>query len=282
MKKYPFAVGLALAGLSIAVAPVRAQSPAPAAAEPSTLEQSPAPTTDENAAPKANGYTIMVKAHVNEKGQTESLDVDPSDDPSAQGILTRMAITMVARAKLPVREKDGHPIKYAVVVPYFFPVKDDEGPASEEQPKPTGIDATFRKIIYPAEEGARNEAGGVIVELVIDTTGAISRLTTLRASSPVFEKAVRDAVQNWKFHPAMKDGKPVETHWRLGVVFETATKVPDLQWFLTPRPRYGSVVCFYEPPAPPAAASQTPAAQTPAAAPTGPAAPTVQVPTPGK
>ena len=50
-----------------------------------------------------------------------------------------------------------------------------------------------------------------VVGLTIDTTGKVRNFKIVRSSSPCISKAIADAVQQWTFCPAERDGQPVET-----------------------------------------------------------------------
>ncbi len=277
MKKFPLAVGLALAGLSIVAGPALAQNPPPAQAPAAAQAPAPAPvaplSAEADKSDIANGYNVKVEVKVNEKGEIDSYGRVETDDPSSGEVLTKMAIVMAAKVKMPVREKNGHPIRYTAILPFHFPIEGDEGLASQNQAVPVGRGDSYVKPLYPPDLAEQDVVGGVIFEMVIDTQGNITRLTTLSASHPQFEAAARKAVEHWKYHPALKDGKAVETRWRISVAFETADKMADMKWRVPPRPTLGASFCYFD---------NSPARATPAAAPAGtltPAAPAAQAPT---
>ena len=60
-------------------------------------------------APEKNGYTVVVEMRVNAEGKIESATVVDSEDVSAGGVLTKMAVAMALRMKVPPRQKDGKP-----------------------------------------------------------------------------------------------------------------------------------------------------------------------------
>ena len=157
----------------------------------------------------------------------------------------------------------------------FPPIEGDEGAEADKAPKPHPK-LGGHKPVYPRELIEQNVAGGVILELVVDAAGKITRLTTLRASHQEFAQAATVAINGWEFAPAMKDGKPVESRCRIAVVFETKTKMADLQWRIPPRPSLGTFVIGFDDmdhppaptPAPAAPQSGAPALSLPPAQPT--------------
>lgn len=62
---------------------------------------------------------------------------------------------------------------------------------------------------YPKGAAALGLEATVIVEVVIDTTGIISKVTPLRPAGRGFDEAAIACVNKWRFHPAQKDGQPV-------------------------------------------------------------------------
>jgi len=222
----------------------------------------------ENPAPAKHGYTVNVNIKVNEKGETESITLADSEDTSTGGILSKMAIAMAAKATMPVRQKDGHPIKYAARVPYFFPIEGDEGAEANLAPRPRVKTAV--EPAYPLAAANAGEVGGAILELIIDTQGKIAKLTTLRASRADFEEAAVQAAKQWTFVPAEKDGKPVESRWRMALVFETPEKITDIRYRIAPRPSLGSFIKFHD--------NRPLPAPAPAAPPAAPAVPATSEP----
>ena len=78
----------------------------------------------------------------------------------------------------------------------------------------------IRKVppVYPAEALAARVEGIVIIEAVIDVTGAVKEMKVLRAQ-PLLEAAAVDAVRQWQFTPTLLNGVPVEVIMTLTVNF---------------------------------------------------------------
>jgi TonB family protein len=62
---------------------------------------------------------------------------------------------------------------------------------------------------YPKTERKARHEGTVTLKLVVSTDGVPLRITISQTLSPDFDNAAIDALKQWKFSPAMKDGKPV-------------------------------------------------------------------------
>ena len=65
------------------------------------------------------------------------------------------------------------------------------------------------KPIYPADAMAQKVSGIVIMEVVIDKTGAVRDAKVLR-SVPLLDQAALDAVKQWRYTPTLLNGTPVE------------------------------------------------------------------------
>ncbi len=63
---------------------------------------------------------------------------------------------------------------------------------------------------YPESLKREGVSGVVAVVIVIDEKGNIVASSIAKASNPDFEKPALEAVKNWKFKPAKKDGVPVK------------------------------------------------------------------------
>jgi protein TonB len=62
--------------------------------------------------------------------------------------------------------------------------------------------------------------GTVIVEAIIDQQGNVTNVRVLKGQPMGLDKAAVDAVQRWKFKPAMLAGRPVKVYYVLTVNFQ--------------------------------------------------------------
>jgi periplasmic protein TonB len=89
------------------------------------------------------------------------------------------------------------------------PVMDwDQAPRLIKQVKP----------IYPQDAFVKKIEGTVVLEALIDVTGAVSR-TRVVQSVPALDAAALQTVHQWRFSPAMKHGRAVATLVRIPVSF---------------------------------------------------------------
>jgi len=222
-----------------------------------------------------NGYTVMVEMKMSEKGEPEEVSVAKSEDTSPGQVLDKMALAMAAKTKVPPHIKDGVPAKFIVKAPFFFPIEGDEGPEANKLPMPHPKKESVIMPVYPATLRDGGVVGGAVLELEVDATGAITRLSTLRASHPEFQASAEEAVKKWVFAPAVQEGKPVASRTRLAVVYENSEKMADLKYRIPPRPALGAFLVIKpdHPIADQPAGTSAPAPEAPAASPTTPPEP---------
>jgi protein TonB len=78
--------------------------------------------------------------------------------------------------------------------------KVDENPVPVKTPPPK----------YPDSMKREGTSGVVAIVIVIDEKGGIDNASVSKSSHPDFEKPALEAVRNWKFKPAKKDGVAVK------------------------------------------------------------------------
>ena len=203
-----------------------------------SLGLAPALSAADAPAKPSSGYTVTLDIQMDEKGLPETAKIVSSDDPSLEGLLVKAAFRKAQDVKLPPRLKDGKAVKFTARAPFFFPVEGDEGPEDPAVIKPKIAHAI--QPVYPPEAAAKGEVGAVVLEAMIGAEGKVSNLKVLRGSGPVFEKAVTDAVAQWTFIPAMQNGSPIASRWRMTLCFETDVLAADWTWHIAPRPSIGN------------------------------------------
>ena len=65
---------------------------------------------------------------------------------------------------------------------------------------------------YPVEAARRGQQGTVVLRIYIAASGDVSRVEIERSSgSSILDTAARDRIVTWHFHPATRDGRPVDS-----------------------------------------------------------------------
>jgi TonB family protein len=97
-------------------------------------------------------------------------------------------------------------------------------PSAPAAPLAVGGDVKQAKLInsvspvYPAMAKNQHISGNVLVDALIDANGKVTTMKVV--SGPVLlHQAAMDALKQWKYHPAMLDGKPVPMHLSVTLQF---------------------------------------------------------------
>ena len=87
---------------------------------------------------------------------------------------------------------------------------------------PTRRPVVYRVVrpIYPESLRFTANEGEVLVDFVVDSTGRVTKAKVLRGSHPLFGVRALEAVQQWRFHPGRKEGRLVNTHMQVPVIFQ--------------------------------------------------------------
>jgi TonB family protein len=118
-------------------------------------------------------------------------------------------------------QKDGKPALVRVSVPVSFqrPAFQPGQPvdAWDMQSLPSVIEQ--KAPVFPADLKQRGVTGMVDVGFIVDERGMVARTYVLYSTERGFETPALEAVKNWKFKPAMRDGKPVAVRMAVPINF---------------------------------------------------------------
>jgi TonB family protein len=73
--------------------------------------------------------------------------------------------------------------------------------------------------LYPDEAKTRHISGNVVLEAVIDKTGIVRDVKVVKGLPFGLSESAMDALRQWKFQPATKEGEPVEVKCNMTFAF---------------------------------------------------------------
>jgi protein TonB len=73
--------------------------------------------------------------------------------------------------------------------------------------------------LYPEEARSAGEEGSVVMEVLVERTGEVAGVKVVKGSPP-FDEAASEAVKQWRFRPAMQDGRAVKVLATITVTFK--------------------------------------------------------------
>ena len=100
-------------------------------------------------------------------------------------------------------------------------------PAAPNLPSPVGGNLKPAKLIssvapvYPSRAKTQHVSGDVRVDALIDTTGRVTTMKVVSGPTPL-QQAAMDALRQWKYQPAILDGKAVPAHLTVTLQFRLA------------------------------------------------------------
>jgi len=83
--------------------------------------------------------------------------------------------------------------------------------------EPVVIEKTLPK--YPQEEREAGVTGAVVADLVIDEIGTVRDVLIKESPSDGLSSAAIEAIERWRFSPALMDGKPVAVRYIVTLAF---------------------------------------------------------------
>jgi TonB family protein len=106
-------------------------------------------------------------------------------------------------------------------------------PAATTAPTPIRISAGVmagRRIsgdmpVYPADAGAGQVQGAVVLQALISSQGRVENLRVI-TGPPMLQSAAIDAVRTWIYKPYLLNGEPVAVQTQINVIFSLASDLP--------------------------------------------------------
>jgi protein TonB len=83
-----------------------------------------------------------------------------------------------------------------------------------------GIKGLQSKIVYPEIARRVGVEGKVIVQAIVDETGKVVSVNTIKGIGSGCDEVAMDAVRNSKFTPGKQRGKTVKTQVTIPIVFK--------------------------------------------------------------
>ena len=78
--------------------------------------------------------------------------------------------------------------------------------------------------VYPSDLRSEGLTGTVHLQFVVNTAGRPERIQVVSAADPAFAQAAVQALSQWRFKPALRDGKPIATRMAFPMVFTLQAK----------------------------------------------------------
>lgn len=169
---------------------------------------------DKKDLPAVGNASLVIWATLNldEKGQLQNyVFEDPAYErlrPQVGGSLHLWRFAPARRAGQPVAA--GLKVPLVVTQPYVLVNTPGVPPKILSRQRP----------VYPRAMINSGMRGEVLLEFVVDKTGAIKNPVVLQSNNPCFNEAAIEALSKWKFEPGRMGGEPLNTRLQLPMIFE--------------------------------------------------------------
>lgn len=80
-------------------------------------------------------------------------------------------------------------------------------------PEPNDVDSSYARMgrpAYPEQAIANKESGTVLLRVLVGADGLPKQVEIERSVSALIDQSAVEAVKQWAFNPAQRQGKPVE------------------------------------------------------------------------
>jgi len=186
---------------------------------------------------------VYVKVHIGTTGDVTSAIADRFE-PDAAATLADAATGGVRTWRFKPAERDGKPVASDEIIPVVFALHPDavrktsggtldairvsppDEPRAATADRPPTEDVTFRDMHppkYPEEAVKNKQSAELMFKVLVDERGAPQSVDIERSDPPaaekIFARASIDAIMQWRFNPAIKDGKPHDGYVLVPITF---------------------------------------------------------------
>jgi TonB family protein len=124
-------------------------------------------------------------------------------------------------------QRDGRPVEFPIRINVEFSLKNAElnesianDMATRIGPGVTPPQVVYRSDpVYPADAQSAKPGGAVVLDTVIPENGVPRVIRVIRSLNWQFDETAINALKQWRFSPAMKDGNPVKVRMNVAVEF---------------------------------------------------------------
>jgi TonB family protein len=182
---------------------------------------------------------VWLRLDISETGDVEGIEV-----LSGNSILAEAAVKAAKTWKFKPYIRNGQPVKVSHKFPFDFAfrqnVKDTSNPTKESRvegnPANVGVSGDSNAVqvpegvaqglllhrvqpVYPDDARRNHIQGTVLLRATIDKSGRISKVEPISGPKELTAAAI-GAVEQWRYHPYMLQGAPIDVQTEITVKFE--------------------------------------------------------------
>jgi len=178
-----------------------------------------------NSGPNTNGSQFFITEQAYASLNQHYTIFGQCDEPSVNVVKT------IARVQTNGQDKPVVPVllNKVTIIPENAPPPPQPGAGDSSVPEPpkhvnissgaaVGLLESRSAPHYPSEAKRKRISGRVVLEAIIGTDGTVQNLKVVSGPDELQQAAV-DAVRSWHYRPYLVNGKPVEVHTTVNVIF---------------------------------------------------------------
>jgi TonB family protein len=161
---------------------------------------------------------VVLEATIDAEGNVSQVKVLKGEHES----LNKAAAEAVKQWKYEPAALKGKPMPVNFTVTVMFSLKDNEAETRKPAERSEHQGPKLVKKVNPTyPEEARKEGieGTVILEATIDTDGNVAEVKVLRGGHESLNKAAAEAIKQWKYEPAIIEGKAMPVNITVTIKF---------------------------------------------------------------
>ena len=172
---------------------------------------------------------VVIRFVVDSEGNAQEPDVVEAEP---EGVFDETALATIIKYKFKPAVKNGKNVDCIVRMPIKFELGEFDMEAYSTIYKLDEIDQPPKPVYllppkYPEKAHAEGISGKVVLQFVVAPDGwACDPQVVSAEPEGVFEEAALDALAEYRFQPALKDGKPVSCIVKMPVKFDLGTNPP--------------------------------------------------------
>lgn len=143
--------------------------------------------------------------------------VDPIPEPAMPTVVQRkprVPLQQVVRPVVPPVSEIKTEMSVATTVDTAPPFIESKATVPDSEPSAIAY-GTQTRVPYPRESLINHEQGTVILRVLVSADGLVQAVEIERTSGYIrLDRAARDAVKGWSFHPALRNGA-AQSAWAL-------------------------------------------------------------------
>jgi TonB family protein len=169
---------------------------------------------------------VMLEVTVDRSGKVADVSVERGVPDHRE--LDKSAEEAIRQWRFEPATRDGEPFKTSIKIPVKFSLDDDKQQPNADT-MPVLVPGFIRKPVYPEDARKAGIEGKIVLEVTVCKDGTVGSAEIVEGvpEYPSLGRSAIEAVSQWRFKPATKDGEPVEVGVKVPLEFSLDSDKKD-------------------------------------------------------